>query len=157
MNASLLKISLLLISIALAISVVALVAPSNISHPFPQDKYNENPAPALHATNNLSEGHFITKEQAIAKVSVGKEGELKSAEFVTWKQHLANDESKEQLVNTQIDPDRMVWVVKNYFPNGLDTKAGFYEKATLISVFDAQTGQLLESTVMGDWKGQRLP
>jgi len=156
MKASLLKISLLLISIALAISVVALAAPANISHPFPQDKYNENP-PALHVNNNLSESHFITKEQAIAKVSVGKEGDLKSAELVTWKQHLANDEPKEQLINTQIDPDRMVWVVKNYFPKGLDTKAGFYEKATLISVFDAQTGQLLESTVMGDWKGQRLP
>jgi hypothetical protein len=37
---------------------------------------------------------------------------------------------------------------------GLDTKAGFYMNAVSIDVFDAETGNLIESTVAGDYQGR---
>ena len=49
----------------------------------------------------------------------------------------------------------MVRVIKVKYPQGLDTKAGFYKNAIAINVFDAETGNLIESTVTGDYQGRQ--
>jgi hypothetical protein len=73
---------------------------------------------------------------------------VKSSELKTWGKYL-NDEKKEEF--TQVSSNRMVKVIKTEYPDGLDTKAGFYGNATLTSVFDAETGNLLESSITGDY------
>lgn len=70
---------------------------------------------------------------------------------------MSKDEPNDNLQDREVDPNRMVWVIKTNYPKGLNTKAGFYANATLISVFDAQTGQLLESTVTGNYQGGGIP
>lgn len=72
----------------------------------------------------------------------------------TWGEHNSQDDPNNSDINFQIDPDRNVWVVITDFPNGIQTKAGFYDKATLTTVFDAESGQLLKSKVTGDYKGK---
>ena len=79
---------------------------------------------------------------------------MKSIVFKTWSNHISEDDPNNKDINFQIDPNRNVWVVKTDYPNGIETKAGFYDKATLITVFDAETGQLLKSKVTGIYKGK---
>jgi hypothetical protein len=50
----------------------------------------------------------------------------------------------------------MVRVIKIKYPEGLDTKAGFYKNAVSTDVFDAETGNLIESTVTGDYQGNGM-
>lgn len=46
---------------------------------------------------------------------------------------------------TDISKSREVRVVKTEYPNGLESKAGFYHYALIIQVYDEKTGELLTS------------
>lgn len=154
-----------LLKIVLPVAVIGVIGTgvataavvSQITHPFYSSKYNDNPAPLFRANTQLPSSSFITREEAISKVAAKTGGVLKSADLETWSQHVAKDEPNIGLHDRAVDLNRMTWVVKTNYPTGLDTKAGFYANATLVSVFDAQTEQLLESTVTGDYQGGGIP
>lgn len=154
-----------LLKVVLPVTVIAAIGTSvagaailpQLTHPFDSAKYNDNPAPLFPANNQLSSSRFIGRDQAVSRVSATSGAVLKSADLEAWSQHVAKDEPNDSIQDKEVDPNRMTWVVKTYYPNGLDTKAGFYANATLTSVFDAQTGQLLESTVTGDYQGGGTP
>jgi hypothetical protein len=124
-----------------------------LTHPNNSHSYNENPAPLYKDNHKMDISNLITKKQAIEKVIKPKSAITKGAKLETWAAHVANDEPNSKFVDYQISPNRKVWVVKTYFPDGKETKVGFYKNATLISVYDAETGTLLESTVSGDYQG----
>lgn len=126
-----------------------------LTHPNNGHTYNENPGPLYKENHGMDIAKFITKEQAIKKVVIPENAATKSAKLETWANHAVEDKIDNEVVNNQIAPNREVWVIKTYLPDGIDTKAGFYKTASLTSVFDAQTGTLLESTVTGDYQGRK--
>lgn len=147
-------IAMVLISL-LAISGITVIASEDhaISHPFPSDRYNEHPAPTYVKNNDKTEADFVPVEKCLQNIVKTDTSCVVSKELKTWGQHLIDD--KEEVVNYQMDPERMVRVIRTEFPDGLDTKAGFFNKAVLTTVFDAETGNLIESHVTGDCMEKR--
>jgi len=125
-----------------------------ITQPIKGHSSNENPVALYKDNHGTNHSKFITKEQAIEKVNTPENAVTKSAKLEKWADHLVEDKINKDVVNNQIESGREVWVVKTSFPDGIDTKAGYYKKAKLTSVFDAETGTLLESAVTGDYQGR---
>lgn len=48
-----------------------------------------------------------------------------------------------QEANPQIHPDRQIWAVTTYFPNGVETRRGKIENAIVSEYWDAETGEFL--------------
>lgn len=137
--------------------VNALTDNLNIIHPANSSKYIENPIPMYSTNKDKSTDSFI-KEKDLLKIVGEKQiktatSYIKSNKLKTWGKHISEDDPGDTNTFNQVDNDRMVYVVTTAFPDGLDTKAGFYDNATLTSVFDAETGTLLKSKVTGDYKG----
>lgn len=146
-------ITLIVVCVVSLSITVAFAAKNNaISHPFSSDKYNENPTPIYTRNDTRDVKSFVSEGKCIESIAKTKTSHIKSKELKTWGQHVKDDE--EEATNYQIDSNRMVRVIKTEFPDGLDTKAGFYKNAVLTSVFDAETGNLIESHITGDWQGQ---
>jgi hypothetical protein len=48
---------------------------------------------------------------------------------------------------TQVSPDRLVWVVQSYYPEGIDhPKVGLIRNAQVVGVYDAETGNLIRQS-----------
>ncbi|OPX42758.1 hypothetical protein CLHUN_34100 [Ruminiclostridium hungatei] len=123
------------------------------SHPNNGAKYNENPAPVYTDNSVKPDKNFVSEEKCEESIVKTKTSYKKSSELKQWSKHL-KDENKD-IVDHQISDNRMVRVIKTIYPDGLDTKAGFYANAIVTTVFDAETGTLLESTVTGDYQGKK--
>lgn len=126
-------------------------------HPSNSNKYNDHPTPLYPANNTVSDASLLSKENMLDKISKtqfkASDSYIKSALLKTWKEHSIQDDPNDSFSSAQIDDNRKVWVVTTCYPSGMDSKIGFYENATVVSVFDAQTGTLLESTISGTYKG----
>lgn len=103
--------------------------------------YNDN--------SSIDKNKLMTKEVAIEKVHIEKDGKLLSAELVSWNK-FSNDVLGKSNSLAQISNERQVWVVKVSYPKGIDTKGGYFKNATQISVFDAETKEILNVTTQGD-------
>ncbi len=132
-------------------------AERKITHPFNTSQYNENPEPTFKSNTEKTSKDLVTKDFIAQKV--GKEqvktpkSSVQKIELTTWGKHVAADEPNTSDKHYMIDPNRQVYVVTTLYPDGLDTKAGFYANATLKTVYDAETGQYFESAVTGDYQG----
>lgn len=149
------KIILITIVSILLVSVSGFVVFANnniITHPNSSVKYNEDPAPIYTANDQKDASSFVPEEKCIEDIKQTEDSQIISKELKTWGKHVKDE--KEEGINYQIDPNRMVRVIKIKYPEGLDTKAGFYKNAVSINVFDAETGSLIESTVTGDYQGR---
>jgi hypothetical protein len=149
------RIILISVVSTLSVSTFAFVAFANnniISHPNSSVKYNENPAPIYTANDKIDVNSFISEEEIIENIRQTKDSQIISKELKTWGNYVKDE--KEEGTNYQIDPNSMVRVIKIKYPEGLATKAGFYKNAVSIDVFDAETGNLIESTVTGDYQGR---
>ena len=51
---------------------------------------------------------------------------------------------------TAIDDDQLVWVVQTHFPNGFETKSGFFANAITTALYDAETGFYYGFSVTGN-------
>lgn len=109
--------------------------------------------PLFKADKNVQGVTFKSKEEILKMINENRPKNIKyrveSVIMKTYKEYQAEDDGSNTLTNHTIDPDRTVWVVKEYRPDGVNTKGGFYDKATIISVYDGQTGQILENIVSG--------
>ncbi|MCM8711231.1 hypothetical protein M2651_09335 [Clostridium sp. SYSU_GA19001] len=116
--------------------------------------YNNNPKPLYTANKNIDSSSLISKANILKKLESNqiktKNSFIKSVKLETWSEHVLENNKENTVVNLLIDPERMVWVILTSYPDGITTKAGFYSNAILTSVYDAQTGDLLESTVTGE-------
>ncbi len=143
-----------LILVFLLVSGITIFAQNaKITHPNSSDKYNENPTPIYAKNNNTEIENFVTEDKCLKNIVQKSDSIIISKELKTWGKHVSDE--KEEGINYQIDPERMVRVIKVKYPQGLDTKAGFYKNAIAINVFDAETGNLIESTVTGDYQGRQ--
>jgi hypothetical protein len=116
----------------------------------------QNKIPVFEANNNAPDSSLKTATEilSIANSNLPTSASIKSTERRTWSEHIKNDEPNSDFKDFQISPDRQVYVVKTSFPDGINTRAGFYASATLMTTYDAATGDTLESFVTGNYKGK---
>ena len=152
------KKSFLIVTIICMIAALSLAAyainNNAISHPDSSQKYNENPAPIYVANDKKDASNFVSEDKCLKNIVQTETSKIKSSTLTTWKQYVTDE--KEEAINYQIDDNRMVRVIKIEYPDGLDTKAGFYKNAVSTIVFDAESGNLITSVVTGDYQGRAL-
>ncbi|WP_009633484.1 hypothetical protein [Synechocystis sp. PCC 7509] len=105
--------------------------------------YNENPAPTLGTNRGRSINRFITKDKAIGVIP--KKAKLISAKLAPWSKY--QTENFSGAILHDVSTERMVWVVKLFFPEGIDTEGGFFGEATLTTAYDAETGNIISQDV----------
>lgn len=144
-------ISVLCLIIVGAITAFAIENPNG--NPVLPPQHNDHPEPLFKADKDVEGVTFKSKEEILKMINEhqqeGTNSSIKSVVMKTWAQHMSEDDPDSKDVSFQIDPDRTVWVVITDYPDGIDTAGGFYDKATLTTVFDAQTGQFLKAKVTG--------
>jgi hypothetical protein len=100
----------------------------------------KNPKPPSFKDNkDIPENKLINKEKAIGKKP--EKSEVKGASLKKW-----GEAQQENLGTANIDdisPDRKVWEVLFYLPEGVEVGGDKYYNSTVTKVVDAETGQLL--------------
>lgn len=129
--------------------------PAQIVHPNNSQKYNENPEPKFVANNNKAT-KLLTEDEIKKKINdqqtKTQNSKVKSVKLKTWNEHISQDDPNDKGPNYEIDPNRMVWVSVTAYPDGLDTRVGFFSNAILTTVYDAETGETLKTNIKGDLK-----
>lgn len=159
------KIKILIIVAMIALCSIGVFAGSKffITHPDNGLNYVEEPQPVYIDNASKQQKDFVSDDKLLKKIAKTSSSRIKSSELKTWEKHLSDNKGsgkgngKGTVILSEISPNRMVKVIKTEYPDGLETKAGFYANAVLTSVFDAETGNLLESTVTGDYKEETAP
>jgi hypothetical protein len=106
----------------------------------------QGPAPIrLPANAQFPLTRFISRQEAIGILS--KKVRLISAKLMSLRDY--GGQERDGATFHEVSSERMVWVVKLAFPEGLDTDGGYFEKARFTKVLDAQTGRLITSTTSG--------
>lgn len=113
---------------------------------------DNNPEPEFKANKNQNTKYYdIDKE--INKEYLDSVGAvILKKEVIPYGEYSKRFENGEKL--TSIDSDRMVWVVQISYPNGYETKVGFFENAVATALYDAETGFYFGSGVKGICKDQ---
>lgn len=120
----------------------------------PPPQHNDYPEPLYKANKDAQGVTFLSKEEIIENLNLEEINKtrndnrsVKSIVMKTYAQYMAEDDPNSR--DFEIDPNRVVWVVVEDCPNGIDTKGGFYEDATLKLLIDAETGHTFGSIVSG--------
>lgn len=114
---------------------------------------NNKPTPTLAGNKDLLLDRFISRQNVIGKLP--KTARLISADIKSWGQY-----EQEVLHDTHlhdVSQERMVWVVKVAYPDGISTRGGFFDNATQLAVVDAQTAQYITSMTTGDYRPETSP
>ena len=97
--------------------------------------------PRLPDNSVLAVEKLLPKESIISKAGLLPADAVdKGTELTTLGKFQA---SHHILKDTQVSPNRQVWIVKASFPNGFTTGNGTYKNATVSKTFDAETGEYL--------------
>ena len=113
--------------------------------------YILNPEPILKNNSDKGEQLLSKKNEILSKFQLKGNDKIISAELKTWKEYNTTDGDNGK--NSQVDDNRLVYVVKISKPDGVDTKGGFFKNATVIQIIDAET----EKPIGMDVKGIRDP
>lgn len=92
---------------------------------------------------------FIAEDKIRSILTIPENGILKSSQLLTWGE-FAEATNQGRVKFHEIAEDRMVWVLKADLPNGVEVKGQHMKNASLIAIFDAETGELLSMGVIGD-------
>lgn len=132
-----------------------------LNNPYYTGDHDPNINPIYAANNEKDKSELLSKKDMYELLDKNqkkmKTKKIKSVELKTYKEHILEDDPSDYSYAYNIAEDRMVWVVITEYPEGLNTKRGYYDKATTINVFDAETGDLLKSKVNGDLKKSYKP
>lgn len=117
---------------------------------YQQAEKKENPIGLIYKANSHADkAKFKTKDAIIKQTRAEKDSKVLSTTLMTYAQY-SREELKEDNPGTIIENDRMVWVIKVDFPSGLKTRGGKFSKAIQTTVFDAETGDLIVVSSIGD-------
>lgn len=75
-----------------------------------------------------------------------KNAKLEKVELMTFEEGYKTL-GKEAKLNPQISPERLVWVVQIHHPQGFTTRAGLIKNARAVGIYDAETGEILSTSV----------
>lgn len=127
-----------------------------LNNPYYTGEHDPNTNPQYKANNYKEKNELLSKSDImllIKKNQIKKEGKkVKSIELKTYKEHILEDDPGDYSYNYLVDENRMVWVIITEYSKGLNTKNAYYNKATTITVLDAEIGDFLKSSVTGDVK-----
>jgi hypothetical protein len=133
-------------------SILFAFRPAESSQFLAQNKSELNrPEPTRKANKHLSREKFISEVEAIG--TIPPNAKLISAKLVTWSDYEADEFQGANF--TDVSKDRMVWVVKLAFPQGVDTEAGFFDNARQTLVIDAETKETIVYGVTGKARGSK--
>jgi hypothetical protein len=118
-----------------------------------QQQFSEpkRPEPTRKANKHLSREKFISEAEAIG--TIPPDAKLISAKLVTWSDYEADEFQCADF--TDVSKDRMVWVVKLAFPQGVDTEAAFFDNARQTLVIDAETKEIVVYGVTGKPRNEK--
>lgn len=88
-------------------------------------------------TKVLKNKDTLTKENA----------KIEKLEITTHREYSASI-SKSTSDNPQLSPDRLIWVVQIYYPQGYEhPRVGIIENARVTEIYDAETGEYLSQSL----------
>ncbi|ERI92190.1 hypothetical protein HMPREF1982_02579 [Clostridiales bacterium oral taxon 876 str. F0540] len=122
---------------------ISINKPKNIAEP----KYKDNSAQNIN--NFISRNKIIDK--ANSEKDKTKKSIFKSADLKSWGKYVS-ELNEPGFKDYEISDGHMVWVVKISYPDGIDTRGGFYENAELTLIYDSETGDLISFHVNGKRK-----
>lgn len=122
-------------------------ATTRVTHPV-SAQYQENPAPRLVANSDKAASAFLQEQQIRSLAAPPSSGVLRSVLLMKWGDHVrTNLVGKPRFY--EVSDDRMVWVVKEYLPDGIRVKGEIRRNVDLTLVFDAETGDLIFTQAAG--------
>jgi hypothetical protein len=117
---------------------------------------NSNPELLFSANNHLNESNFVDILKTIDyKLLQQEEGKLNSAKLMTFGEYakIVGWDNRPQL---RMSSERMVWYVEFYYPSMDHPRLGSISDVTVISLYDAETGEHLGCSYYGDLGQYRL-
>jgi hypothetical protein len=116
----------------------------------PQDNPGKanRPATRLPGNRNYPVSKFLNRDHFQSKLRKDLGAELKSYELITYKEYV-DKYLPGTSGATDIADDRVIAVLEIFFPKGLTTDNAEYTTATVRSVRDALTGELIEYEITG--------
>jgi hypothetical protein len=112
------------------------------------DKGNR-PATRLPGNRNYPVSKFLNRDHFQSKLRKDLGAELKSYELITYKEYIDKYLSGTSGA-TDIADDRVIAILEVFFPKGLKTDNAEYTTATVRSVRDGLTGELIEYEITGE-------
>lgn len=127
-----------------------------VTHPVHSELYKENPDPALKGNANAQD-RFLKRDQVLAKVQLPASAKVAATDLKTWGTFVSENYGNKGGAGTELAKDRMVWVIKVDYPEGVETKGGFFANAKQTIVFDAETGRFISRDTTGDSASVNAP
>jgi hypothetical protein len=117
-------------------------------------RYVNNPAPAFPNNSSLSVSVLIPSERILSSRNLPTGARLISLNLMNWGEY-SKQEGGGQF--PLVADGRLVWVLKDEYPEYRHYRRGLFKNAKVTEVFDAQTGQLLNSKIVGFPENIRFP
>lgn len=112
-----------------------------------QNNSPEPSLPVLKTNKNIPREKIYDINKKINKDALSKKNaKLEKVELMTFEEGYKTL-GKEAKLNPQISPERLVWVVQIYHPQGFTTRAGLIKNARAVGIYDAETGEILSTSV----------
>lgn len=118
--------------------------------------YNENPDPLYKGNSELLlEGgdHLLTKEEILAANEFPEES-ITRVELITWGEYEKQNQEGRYAI---VDVDRLVWVLEAEVPKYEHYRFGTIHNAKVHVVYDAETGEGLNSGFTGTPENDPYP
>lgn len=137
------KLSKAIITSIICISLVGLLFINGVADVYKSTKY----------MNNINSKIQINK--TVKKKIISMEFNTTWKGYKTWylKSHIDDSTYYNPIPGKSITDNHKVRVVKTEYPDGYESKAGFFPKASIIVVYDAKTGGVLTS--VGHYYGKQ--
>lgn len=108
---------------------------------------NKTPVPVFKPNKNLPSEKIYDINKKINKEALRqKNAKIEKVELITFEEGYKRL-GKEAKLNPQISPDRLVWVVQIHHPQGFTTRVGIIKNAQAVGIYDAETGEILSTSV----------
>lgn len=111
---------------------------------------NNSPEPSLpifKANKDIPREKIYDINKKINKDALSQENaQLDKVELMTFEEGYKTL-GREAKHNPQIAPERLVWVVQIHHPQGFTTRAGLIKNARAVGIYDAETGEILNTSV----------
>jgi hypothetical protein len=110
----------------------------------------EKPEPKYKPNRGLSKDRVFDVEKNLNRAVVSQRGgSIEKTELMTYGD-FARQQSRSPDDYSEVSPDRLIWVVKTHYPKGYEhPKVGLIQNARVISIYDAETGELFGTSYEG--------
>lgn len=110
-------------------------------------RVNSNPEAVFKANKETPKDKLFDINKKIKKDKIAEnKGKLQKVEVKTFREYHQTSGTKVKDF-TQVSPDRLVWVVESYYPEGINhPKVGMINNVQVVGVYDAETGALIRET-----------